>query len=452
MHNDQTNRDNLIDELLDQMLAGTTTHSEFEASDPDATATIRRLRQLDTAPAADPNFVTNQWEKLMYTQPGAFLLQQNLEPTWTGERLSQPDSGKSRRQWPQTAFATVLAAMFLLTVGFWQRDSLPGGFLNHGTEGPAIMAPSTPVPEPFAVDWKVKGGDTGFNNPTALAIGPDGNIWVADSGNNRFQIFTPEGKFVETWGEPGSDDGQFQLERFNSDGYGAVIFLSDGSFVVLDPGNHRIQYFAADRAFVRSVGTAGTDPGQFSDPVGIAVGSDDTVLVLDEVRGDVQTFDKTGKLVSAIPLATMYTGHNSMNALAVDEAGNLVIAEIGLGDGPHVVQTFDATGTLLSTIGDDPADQQFSAQPQSIAIDPDGNLFANQWDEEASVLVFDASGVFVMAIAPTAEQPDVPWTTTGAVLDGEGNLYLTDTTSKTLTKIRLGPPIWPLDVAATPVP
>ena len=96
-------------------------------------------------------------------------------------------------------------------------------------------------------------------------------------------------------GRRASGDGEFDLTRANGDPYGMVAFAPDGSFYVLDAGNRRIQQFDADRTFLRAWGSFGTGPGQFNDPVGLAVDADGNVHVLDDVRGVIETFDADGQ-------------------------------------------------------------------------------------------------------------------------------------------------------------
>ena len=55
----------------------------------------------------------------------------------------------------------------------------------------------------------VGSGDGMFSTPSDIATGPDGSVYVADSGNHRIQRFTPEGAYVNKWGSEGSGDGQF---------------------------------------------------------------------------------------------------------------------------------------------------------------------------------------------------------------------------------------------------
>ena len=67
-----------------------------------------------------------------------------------------------------------------------------------------------------------------------------GNVYVADFGNNRVQVFIPEGRFLRKWGSEGRGDGQFG---------GPIGIAVDGSgnVYVADRDNHRVQVFSVDR-------------------------------------------------------------------------------------------------------------------------------------------------------------------------------------------------------------
>ena len=69
-----------------------------------------------------------------------------------------------------------------------------------------------------------------------VAVDDQGYIFVADSGNNRIQIFHPDGTFLRAFGCWGSGDGEFK-------GLEGIAVMSNGNILVCDRENHRIQVF-----------------------------------------------------------------------------------------------------------------------------------------------------------------------------------------------------------------
>ena len=96
-------------------------------------------------------------------------------------------------------------------------------------------APATPVTGDRLVSveplWETSGGPAlPLQDTLDVAVAPDGNIWVTDGHNNRFQIFSPDGTFLEAWGTPGNGDGEFNFQTFYAYWLGSLAFASDGSF------------------------------------------------------------------------------------------------------------------------------------------------------------------------------------------------------------------------------
>lgn len=122
-----------------------------------------------------------------------------------------------------------------------------------------------------------------FYYPSRLVVGPDNLVYVADSYNNRVQVFTTEGRFVRKWGGLGFWGGRF---RVTSD----IAFDQAGHILVADFYNNRIQIFVADGTYLDEFGQQGEKPGQFDGPTGLAISAVGDVYVVDFHNNRIQRF------------------------------------------------------------------------------------------------------------------------------------------------------------------
>ena len=125
-----------------------------------------------------------------------------------------------------------------------------------------------------------------FNEPWGLAVGPDGSVYVADTWNHRIQKFDGTGRFLLAWGEPCIGcSGPYELF-----GPRDVAVSKSGLVLVSDTGNKRIVVYDQAGQYIGQAGGAGTGPGQFDEPVGLALDSGDHLFVADQWNRRVQVF------------------------------------------------------------------------------------------------------------------------------------------------------------------
>ncbi len=76
-----------------------------------------------------------------------------------------------------------------------------------------------------------------FHRCTHTALSPTGDIYVSDGyGNAKVHKYSPDGKLIKSWGEPGTDPGQFNIVH-------NIVTDRDGWVYVADRENHRVQVF-----------------------------------------------------------------------------------------------------------------------------------------------------------------------------------------------------------------
>jgi hypothetical protein len=133
----------------------------------------------------------------------------------------------------------------------------------------------------------LSGTDTNaFNAPFDVAVSPDGGtISVSDSGNNRIQQFSANGVFAASFGSYGSAAGQFNAPK-------GLAYDSVGNLYIADSGNNRI-VLANDSVVLGVSGTNGTAFGQFNAPANVSV-NDRGIYIADIGNNRIQTFSPLG--------------------------------------------------------------------------------------------------------------------------------------------------------------
>src|SRR5688500_17025783 len=71
---------------------------------------------------------------------------------------------------------------------------------------PTVTLIEQPTESPVEQVWSITGVPNAFNTPDGIAVDPQGNLYVMDSGNNRIQKFDGDGNFISMWGSKGTDD------------------------------------------------------------------------------------------------------------------------------------------------------------------------------------------------------------------------------------------------------
>lgn len=133
-----------------------------------------------------------------------------------------------------------------------------------------------------------------FKTPHGLRIDADGNVWVADMANHLVQKFTPEGKLLLSIGQkdkPGLADDQFNKPADVAVGPDGEIYVADGY------GNSRVAKFAKDGKFLKDWGKKGKGESEFNIPHVLFLDAGKRVLVGDRENNRVQIFDRDGKLL-----------------------------------------------------------------------------------------------------------------------------------------------------------
>lgn len=171
--------------------------------------------------------------------------------------------------------------------------------------------------------------ETHFDQPTDLAVAPDGTIYVTDGyGNNRVAVFSPDGKFKFEWGSGGEGESQFNLPH-------GIAMDAAGRLYVADRSNSRIQVFESDGKFVAV--WQSTDIGR---PWGMAVGANGNLYVVDGgdpnpmgvQRSRIVKMTLSGKVLESFGSYGQYDGQMDWpHDVGVDSKGAVYVGDVHFG-------------------------------------------------------------------------------------------------------------------------
>ena len=232
----------------------------------------------------------------------------------------------------------------------------------------------------FLTSW----GEEVFRFAHAVTMGPDDTIYCTDALDHTVKKCTLEGDVLMTLGVPGESSPYQSGRPFNRCTHVALdpdtgeIYVSDGY------GNSRVHKYSPDGTLLFSWGEPGTDPGQFNVPHNICTDKNGYVYVADRENHRLQVFDRTGRFetqwVNMHRPCGLFMEGGSEERLYVTEFGpGTGVSEDLPNAGPRV-DVYSTDGRRLARIGDREAVDTSSLfiAPHGIALDSRGDMYVGE--------------------------------------------------------------------------
>ena len=227
-----------------------------------------------------------------------------------------------------------------------------------------------------------------FDNPYGIAISSTDHIYVSDLTNNRIQIFDSNGQYVDQFGaefggKGGGKDGQF----FNPAG---IAIDSNDNIYVADSKNSRVQIFTSDGTYLNKFEGFNSGVDGFRQPIDIAINSTGHIYVADRLYSSILIFNSD--LIYQSHFGDFGRGNyefRNPNSIAIDSNDNLYVSDYG----NNRISIFDNDSTYQRQFGSNgTGDGQFDL-PHGIAIDSNDNIYVSDIRNDR-VQIFSNNGTY----------------------------------------------------------
>jgi len=254
--------------------------------------------------------------------------------------------------------------------------------------------------------------------PTASTLPP----CCASRGASTWGRFNAEGELLRAWGHEGIPAQDPSPDAFW--GPRDIALGPDGNVYVADTGGKRIRVYTPEGDFLRDIGAGGAGPGQLDEPVGLAFNPVSGDLYVAEAWNKrIQVFDLNGQPLHEWPVNMWFQNRQSFNRPYIDFSPDGTLLYVTDMDDRHRIVAYNLEGVPMLSFNqpdDLEAGELGVRSPAGLAVDETGRIFVVDAEQDR-VFVFPPPGLSgsVLPLAPqegdalpeaTAEaaEPDVP--------------------------------------------
>ncbi len=251
----------------------------------------------------------------------------------------------------------------------------------------------------------------GANQPSDLAVAPDGDIYIVDGVNNRVIVVESNGRWKFAFGSEGTGKGQFKFPLGIDISKSGKVFIADsrnhriqvfdlkGKFLYMfsvrrEPGenppdpvdvaaselndylyvsdneNHRIKVYRQNGVFEFEWGNFGEQLAEFRYPGILALNRLNEIFVVDVLNTRVQKFDPSGKFIAVIGSWGVLPGEFFRpKGVAIDKKNRVIVSDSYM----SVLQVFTDLGQLIGVVCKNGKKMVFKS-PVGIVVDKTGRL------------------------------------------------------------------------------
>lgn len=299
------------------------------------------------------------------------------------------------------------------------------------------------------------GTNAQFNNPYGVGTDSNGNVYVADHLNHKIRKITPNGVVTTLAGSTqGSNDGLAASAQFYFPN--AIAVNSLGEVFVADTNNNKIRKISTTGIVTTFAGSTfgfadgtGTN-AKFYAPLGIAIDSNNNLFVTDSYNYKVRKITPAGVVTTFAGSTIGYTDAIGTAAqfdrpmgIAIDTNGNLYLADVN----NKKIRKITSSGVVSTLAGSTSgysdglgSTAQF-ANPLGVATDLQGNVYVADMDNQAIRKITPEGMVSTFTGATGGGYLDGPIAAakfrnpTGVATDMNGNLYVADELNNKIRKI-----------------
>lgn len=276
-----------------------------------------------------------------------------------------------------------------------------------------------------------QGTDAMFNNPQSIAVDQAGNVYVADSGNNRIRMIDSQGNVttIAGTGTPVISDGQglqaaFDFPRGIVVNTNGVIFVSDDNAIRAIDVNRNVTTIAGN-------GVTGFNDGQglaarFRGNTRITLDNNGNILVADTLNDRIRLIDENGNVTTIAGSSEGNANGNGTNAqfrnpvdVTVDAMGTIYVVD----ESNHQIRRIDPSRNVTTFAGsgsgfaEGNGTQARFNRPSGVTVDAEGNLY-----------VTDTDNIRIRKITPNGEVTTIAGGNPIGTTDGPGDVATFDLT------------------------